>query len=81
MTTEQQPSMETRNSLPNGASILRRVLVGENRWIVLCTWPKGKGHEYITWATDETGAAYHGRYFSDFAPADLDFARRVMRGF
>ncbi len=71
--------MTTRNTLPNGATILARDVGAPTTWIVLAWYG---GHQpYVTWSVDADGHADSGHYFSSIASAENDYIMRCRRGF
>ncbi len=68
----------TATHLPNGAQILSRQFSHDSAWVVLCSWEKGSGMEYITWVVDpHSGAACRGSYYRFHEQAERDFCRRI----
>jgi hypothetical protein len=72
--------MSTAERVANGAQIITRKSIQDDRWIVLCLRGTGVNVEFVTWRTDQDGNAFSGHYYHDILDAAKDFVNRPAIG-
>jgi hypothetical protein len=76
--TESTFTTKPRELLPNGAYLLGKFWAENTKtWVLLATWDRGTGREWITWLRNETDGIFSGRYYGSLTRALESFTTRI----